>query len=172
MYFVQLMFFLEADILNSVHSEENQKLRIVHQHSPIRICQIHFPVEMTFTYWFANMSNVKRVLTTVIRVSSKLEPYVCKTADSKMNHLTLYLFLLVSGLTAAYLASYLPVLFVSVFGGKRQLSNSEVLTAQFDTSIVKRTRQQTIPVNPGTYVVGILNLTYFQNSGPGFQTSA
>ena len=108
-----------------------------------------FPVLVTFTFQFANMSDVKKAFTTVIRVYSKLEPYLHKSVESKMNHLTLYIILLVTGLTMAYLAGYLPAVFVTIFGGKRQLTNSEVLTAQFDTSIIKRTRQQTIPVNPG-----------------------
>lgn len=48
----------------------------------------------------------------------------------------------------AYLVSYLPAIFVTMFGGKRQLTTSEILTAHHDTSIIKRTRQQNIPVNP------------------------
>ena len=96
------------------------------------------------------MSNVKKaVITTVMRISSKLEPYSAKPLESKMNHLTLYIIFLVTGLTMAYLVSYLPAVFVTMFGGKRQLTTSEILTAHHDTSIIKRTRQQNIPVNPG-----------------------
>lgn len=113
------------------------------------MCQMHFPVQATFTFQFDNMSDERKAIATVIRVYSKLEPYLHKSVESKMNYLTLYILLLVTGLTMAYLAGYLPAIFVTIFGSKRQLSNSEVLTAQFDTSIIRRTRQQTIPVNPG-----------------------
>ena len=120
---------------------------------------MHFPVLVTFTFQLANMSDVKKVFSSVIRVSSKLEPYLLKSIESKMSHLTLYILLLVTGLTMAYLAGYLPAVFVTIFGGKRQLTNSEVLTAQFDTSIIKRTRQQTIPDNPGDVSYIIKDLT-------------
>ena len=97
------------------------------------------------------MSEIKKVFASFIRVSSKLEPCFAKSADSKMNHLSLYIFLLITGLTVAYLASYLPAVFVTIFGGKRHMSTSEVLTANYDTSIMKRSRQQNIPVNPGNF---------------------
>ena len=95
------------------------------------------------------MSACKKRYTAVIPLLNRMDTILSKTSVSKMHSLTFMLFLLASGATLAYLSLYLPVL-LTVLDSRNQIGHSEVLTsAGTGTSIIKRPRQKTVPVNSG-----------------------
>ncbi|XP_060594786.1 protein adenylyltransferase FICD-like [Ruditapes philippinarum] len=75
-------------------------------------------------------------------------PVVKKVSENKMSILSFQLIFMLSGLTVAYFMTYryMPAILVSVFDGNNQITSSKVLTTT-GTSVVKRTRQQTMPQN-------------------------
>lgn len=77
-----------------------------------------------------------------------VEPVLKKVSQNKMSILFFLFILLLSGLSFAYFMSYLPMVLVSVFGEKHQITSSQVVTTP-GTSIVKRSRQQSVPQNSG-----------------------
>ena len=85
----------------------------------------------------------------VTPVFDRLEAYLWNYRDNKMSTLALLLIFTVTGFSMAYIMLYFNVILVSV--GKRQLTLSEAMTTKHGTSIMKRTRQKTIPVNPGGF---------------------
>lgn len=106
---------------------------------------------------FDNMITCGKKLTSVNSVFTGMESILAKTSQNKMTILTLLLILLLSGLTLAYFMSCFPAILISIFEGKHQLASSDVLTSP-GTSVVKRSRQQSVPTNSGYPHIYILSI--------------
>ncbi|XP_052268317.1 protein adenylyltransferase FICD-like [Dreissena polymorpha] len=68
---------------------------------------------------------------------------------NKMNLVKFFLLVMISGMSVAYLMYFMPALF-SIFQGNKQITSSVLTTGgqtSTGTSIVKRSRQQNIPIN-------------------------
>lgn len=108
------------------------------------------------------MSACKKSVTPVIPVLDRIEILMGKVPSLKINIITLLLFLVLSSVTIAYIMYFLPV-FLTSFQVKKQIGNSlshSVLTTAgttTGTSIVKRSRQKTLPSNPGFDFLFLMN---------------
>ena len=78
--------------------------------------------------------------------------FLIKLDRDKMRFLRLFVLVMIISVSVAYFLYCLPLV-VSIFENRKQITSSEVLTTagktSTGTSIVKRSRQQSVPVNSG-----------------------